>query len=51
MFLYSPDATREMTSRLVIHDGFAAAASVINHHDEILHQGDGLPRRETRLFR
>jgi hypothetical protein len=38
MFLYSPEAMREMTSRLVISGSttrLAAAASVVDHHDEI----------------
>jgi hypothetical protein len=43
IFLYSPDATREMTSRLVISGSTMAsrpAAAVVDHHDEILHAGD-----------
>jgi len=37
IFLYSPDATREITSRFVIHHGLAAAPPVVDHYDEILH--------------
>ena len=41
IFLYSPDTTREMTSRdFGIDDGLAATAAVIDHHDKILHAGD-----------
>src|SRR5882757_4623071 len=32
---------------LGIHDGFAAAASIIDHHDEILHRGDGCLARDA----
>jgi hypothetical protein len=41
IFPYSPDATREMTSRRVTSGSTmaSAAAAVVDHHDEILHAG------------
>jgi hypothetical protein len=54
IFLYSPDAIREMTSRLVIFrvdDSLATAAAVVDHHDEILHAGDPTPSRAPETTR